>query len=181
MLLDPTKPSHEGATVPMIVEPGYLGPDVPLTRVSARVRHRQLECPQPHKLMISICLTGGLVDMSMQTQPMHCLHKGSQVGLPSLLKLAYPTLHKETKDDLVLDLPKYALLKEMYRTMPMGDVTPLMQPINILRRPIISSNEACTSTSRDKVPISDAFKDHIWYPERRPGRGPKYPKTDLDR
>ena len=108
---------------------------------------------------------------------MECLHKGTQVelGLSSLFKVLYPTLHNESIYDLNLNLPKYAALKEIYTAMP------LVRSTHPVVNPMQTPSATRASSSKDKPAISDAFKEHRWYPERRPGRGPKYPKTDLDR
>ena len=113
------------------------------------------------------------MERSTQTRPPHCLHKEVQANtiVPlELIKVVYPTMASQTMDDMVLDVAKYAPMKNLY------NVVPLLVPA---RPSGTIATVAGPSTSHQA--ISPAFKDFQWYPERRPGHGPKIIRSDLDR
>ena len=119
---------------------------------------------------IIIFKIGGKVEMSTQTKGPVLIHKAVQATNPifmqdDLMRLMYPTLRNQTVDDMVIDLHKHAPLRAMYES-------------RALAKP---PNTVMATTSTQKSDISSAFKDHRFYPERRPGHGPKYVKNDLDR
>ena len=73
---------------------------------------------------------------------------------------------RHTLDDMVIDAPSCVLA---------GNI-----PANMLRR-VSFAQRRIEVPSSSKKPISTAFKEHKFFPEIRAGKGPKYPKTDLDK
>ena len=98
------------------------------------------------------------------------ISKNVQVALtkqPALLTQFYPTINKQSKDDMFVVERQYALFRSIYETEPLlCKSDPTVEPV--------------ASTSTKDCAIRPAFKKHEFYPERRKGRGPKYVKTDLD-
>ena len=81
-----------------------------------------------------------------------------------IIKVAFPDLANKTKDDLVLDQAKYASMINMMRLLD----------LNVPKKEV----DMPTNTQR---PISPAFSEFNFYPERREGKGPKYVKSDTDK
>ena len=107
----------------------------------------------------------------MLTQIITCynmLHKSMQASCSGMemLKEAYPKYGKQTMDDMFIDAPRNFLS---------GNT-----PANMLRM-VPFAQRKIEVPSSSKKPISTAFKEHKFYPEIRPGKGPKHPKTDLDK
>ena len=116
---------------------------------------------------------GGRVEQSTQTRSAPPIHKSIQVQSAGLIKSEvldkmYPSLKGWAKDDLVVGVRKYELLRESYNSQPIVVSYP-------------SNPTSNSETITQKPAISSAFKDFEFFPERRPGKGPKYVRTDLDR
>ena len=65
--------------------------------------------------------------------------------------------------DLVLDMKKNANMVKLLSLIPL-EVPKLVE--------VPKESKKCS--------ISPAFKNHLWFPEPRPGKGPAYTKTDMD-
>ncbi|CAL4188900.1 unnamed protein product, partial [Meganyctiphanes norvegica] len=115
---------------------------------------------------------GGFVEMATQTEARQMIHKVVQVHSSDLIEneymdYLYPGEVGKSKDDMVLDFRKYAFMRRFYNNKPL--VTPLQYAT---AAPTPSASTPSTSGTQQRA-ISPAFINHVWYPERRVGRGPK--------
>ena len=120
-------------------------------------------------IMFFLCLTGGVIERSTQTTfGYNMVHKNTQTGCSAmeLLKVAHPNYGRHSMCDMVLDAPKYA--------MPGVHITDMMSKVPLQEKKV----EVPRS---EKQPISSAFKNFHFYPEIRPGKGCKNPRSDMDR
>ena len=61
-------------------------------------------------------ITGCIVEKSSKTTWPQPIHKAVQTSIPSLemVKVAFPSLADESKDDMILDLAKYASIMKLF-------------------------------------------------------------------
>ena len=91
----------------------------------------------------------------------------------------YPDLKGRSLDDLVVDTKKYALFRKSLKLNPVVVGYP-SKPRNASSVDYGTQQASC-SHSYVQPAISPAFQNFEFYPEKVPGKGPKYVKTSLDR
>ena len=114
-------------------------------------------------------LTGGITERSTQTTSGYNLvHKFIQASSSAResLRVAYPDYGKHAMDDMLLDAPKYAIKS---------------RPIDSMLREVPLPSPKIAVPSSSKKAVSDAFKEHHYYPETRSGKGLKYPQSDYEK
>lgn len=139
---------------------------------------------------------GGYREASTQTTAFLAIHRGTQtlsdptieIGL-SKKKIMMMCGHTGSLCDLIIDCKQYAPLQEFYKnayrhftsqeTEKEFQQTPKSIP-QISPQPSVSCRSE-DGAKKNTSKISPSMLKHNFYPERRPGRGPKIVKTDLDR
>ena len=115
-------------------------------------------------------LIGGFVEMATQTKAPVMINKNVQVNSSdlekALLEYYYPADVNRAKDDIIIGVKKYAYMLRI--------ISDKAKQI-----PIDYPTTAPDIGSRLRA-IGPGF-DHLNFPERRPGFGPKIIKDDLDR
>ena len=127
---------------------------------------------------------GGFREISTQTAASHVIHRGTQtlcdqtIGTTKNQRLMCG--HIGSLCDLIIDCKQYSSLYRIYRDAQPNfgsqDTEKEFQPT--------PKGVVCTSSEekgKKKSNISPSMLKHNFYPIRRPGRGPKIVRTQLDR